>query len=156
MSFEDIDSLLSGKESPGRLLFRVLGDRVQDIEGHGGDSWLRLPESGVAIMFKDVPTPGGRQVALIPTAVHLYGPGKSDGGEYRGDLPGGIRFGDPRASLCSKLGEPGSVGGGETGGILYARTPLWVKYPVGALVMHLQLDDRDRLELVTLMPRSHP
>lgn len=117
---------------------------------------LSLPEQGVELVFNEAPwaLPPEQIVdpkALHLVAIHFHSAGHEEHSGYAGRLPGDIAFGETEFDIRRKLGEPYAKGGGG----MSAATPTfpipsWRKYRLGTAILHLQLDDVGRLEMVTL------
>ena len=130
----------------GSDLERVSRDEI------GGD--LSYGDEGVAIGFREEwvlldvePSDSSRTLYLV--AAFLHSDGYEGHCEYRGELPGGARFGDTAGTVMQKLGAPTLCGGGDAIPGL-GITPPWIKYVWRNYTVHFQFG-RDRgLELVTL------
>src|SRR5579862_6608692 len=70
-------------------------------------------------------------------AVFLFSEGYEGYVGFRGQLPGGVRFGQDSAAVCEKLGEPVMSGGGKLG-ILGKIVPPWQKYDFGQYLATIQ------------------
>jgi hypothetical protein len=119
--------------------------------------FVALEDDGVDVVFNEAPWVIPEAEITDPkrlylSAFHLHREGHEGYAQYRGKLPNGVAFGDPKADLLNKLGEPYATGGGGMSSVP-PRLPIphWLKYKLGEAILRFQLDDADRIEMVTLM-----
>jgi hypothetical protein len=94
---------------------------------------------------------------LYLCAFHFHRDGHQKHSGYPGKLPNGVAFGDSQQEVLNKLGAPFAVGGGEGASPGLLPVPRWLKYRMAEAILHFQLDDADRIEMLTLMaPQVQP
>lgn len=83
--------------------------------------------------------------------VHLYAEGHQDHRAFAGALPGRLHFGDDRASVRGRLGQPARSG--ESQEIHpFGRMPAWDAYDFPEAVLHVEYTlDESGIRLITLM-----
>ncbi len=127
---------------------------MTEIERDAYYGSLVYKEFGVEVVFNEAPWVVSEAEVQDPEelflcAFHLHRSGHDGLAEYRGLLPHGVQYGDSKAEVIRKVGEPTQSGGGEANAML-GRIPIWVRYSMSGFVLHFQFDDSDRLEMVTV------
>jgi hypothetical protein len=116
---------------------------------------LEFRSDGVDVVFKESPwvVPATQFVdpkVLHVSAFHLHREGHEGYAGYSGQLPNGITFGDSELELIRKMGQPVVTGGGGIVPVLKRPIPRWLRYSIGDMSLHFQLDANGGVELVTL------
>jgi len=161
LSFAEIDiaDLASLLRRPlnDDCLVAFLGTLIFKIKRSAYYGLVKLEDDGADVVFNEAPwvIPEAEIVdpkRLYLCAFHLHRRGHEGYSQYRGKLPNGVAFGDPKTDLLNKMGEPYATGGGGMSSVP-PRLPIprWLKYKLGEAVLHFQLDHADRIEMVTLM-----
>lgn len=143
-------------EPAGGAGVKILRSMLQGSCAEGSDEqyvWYEYRSLGISFMFRDLASGPrcGLEGAKALSAVHLYSEGYEGYAEYAGALPGEVRFGATKKELRDTLGDPRRVGGGGYSEFLGKPVPEWLKYVCDGRCVHMQLDDRRCLQLVTLM-----
>ena len=135
----------------------LFGESMQRLERDEVYSTISFPSDGVDVIFQEAPWVLREEEVKSPeelllAAIHLHGGGAAGYGQYQGNLSGGIKFGASMEEIRRQLGSPGETGGGNVRTpLLDTPVPRWFKYPLPTDVeMHLQFDNDERLEMVTL------
>lgn len=119
------------------------------VEFDGSDyASVELRECGVGLVLD---RGAAESDELAVRAVHLFRDAEDGHRQFHGVLPCGVTFGATRLALIRDT-QPSEMGGGTSyrGRLL----PLWVRYRLGTVVMHVEFDRRDVVRLVTLMHES--
>jgi hypothetical protein len=143
---------LSYADARVRGFFGEAISRIVRDEFYGS---LEYKHAGVEAVFREAPwvlpadeiaDPKG----LYVSAFHLHREGHDGYSGFGGALPNGVQFGDSEVDLRRKLGPPTATGGGGGSSVLRRRVPHWLRYAGNDAVLHFQLDDSGKLEMITL------
>src|SRR5262249_53959519 len=116
---------------------------------------VEFKNNGVDLVFKEAPW-------VIPTSeisdpkdlyvcgFHFHRAGHEGSAQYQGDFPNGTAFDDSELEIRRKLGQPLKTGGGGISSVLKKPLQRWLRYSLGDAVIHFQLDDNSKVEMVTL------
>ncbi len=162
MDFANIAQLASLLRRPvnDELVVSFLGPLIFKIKRDAYYGFLTFQDDGVDVVFNEAPwvIPDAEVVdpkRLHLCAFHFHRAGHEGYSQYRGELPNGVAFGDSRADLLRKIGEPISTGGGGMSSFpLNQPIPHWLKYKIGDAILHFQLDDTECIQMVTLTIRD--
>jgi hypothetical protein len=133
----------------GPLLFKIRRSAYYGFVALNGD--------GLDVVFNEAPWVIPKQEIVDPKllylcAFHLHRDGHSGYSQYPGRLPNSVVFGDSKADVLDKMGEPFATGGGGMSSVPpKLPIPRWLKYEMDGAILHFQLDDTDRIDMVTLM-----
>jgi hypothetical protein len=142
-SIEELIALVQSAASIAEIE-RRFGHESVELDGPDYAN-VELRECGVGLVLDRGAAESGD---LAVRAVHLFRDAEDGHRQFHGVLPCGVRFGATRVALIRDT-QPSEMGGGESyrGRLL----PLWVRYRLGTVVMHVEFDRRDVVRLVTLM-----
>ena len=136
----------------------VIGNdnQIERVEHLG---YVRIRPLGIELVLEEaahvLPELGiSDPTVLYVTCVHLHSEGHDECRQYGGDLPNGISFLDSEGEITKKLGLPMSRGGGQMNPILNKVNPKWLKYDYHGVILHLQFNTEERLNMISLMPRT--
>jgi hypothetical protein len=139
-------------DDPAVLGFIARDPRSIERSAHLG--YVEFAEEGVSVMFKAATEPASREAIDAAdwrlSAFHLHSENHEGYSMYRGDLPGGVQFGDPESEVLRKLGQPSDIGGGGISSVLGRSIPRWLRYGRENNVIQFQLDPRGKVEMATL------
>ena len=149
-SFERMRGLL-GRDAEDSAVVDIIED-PKLIERSEYLGYVELKNDGISVMFKGAALADDQDREILRvSALHLHRKGHEGYSQYPGELPNGISFNDREDEVLRKLGRPIEAGGG--GRVVLNRTvPRWLRYSAGDSVIHLQMDSKGRLEMVTLYP----
>jgi len=151
--FDNLVNLIGCSENDLKVR-KLFGHEMHQIKRDEHSAILEFKPEGVDVVFKEAPwvVPAERitdPAELYLVAFHLYREGYEGFANYSGQLPKDIKFGDSEMEILRKMGQPVKVGGGTMSRLLNRRVPRWYWYSIGNAVLHLQFDERGRLEMAT-------
>lgn len=104
--------------------------------------YIECQDKGVSIRFNE---------ELVITTVYLYSGRFEEYAQYSGELPCNLHFDYSLLDVRSQLGEP-EHSGGNTKDFLGNPIPLWDRYLLGSVYLHIQYsEDPVGINLITLM-----
>ncbi|WP_143271164.1 MULTISPECIES: hypothetical protein [unclassified Azospirillum] len=130
-----------------------IADNGLNKSAHVG--FMNFNNHGLSIMLKEAPwvinnyEPGDENTMYVDS-IHFYSDGYEKNAKYSEEMPHNLNFGDTKDDVLRKMGEPYSAGGGNYVKLLKKNAPMWIKYMIGDDVLHIQLNNDDRVDLVSL------
>ncbi|MQP66285.1 hypothetical protein GE253_13135 [Niveispirillum sp. SYP-B3756] len=138
---------------PEVIALANISDDVVNKSAHSG--FINFKNIGLTIMLKEAPwvinyyKPGDETVLYVD-GIHFYSEGYEEHAKYSEEMPHGLNFGDTKDDVLKKMGEPYSTGGGNYVKLLNKNSPMWIKYMIGDDVLHIQINNDERVDLVSL------
>jgi hypothetical protein len=153
LDFSTLRSLL-GRGADDPEVINVI-ESTEHIRRASYLGYVELKDKGVAVMFAaDTAAEEEPVQSLHVSAFHLHRKGHDGYAQYSGELPSKVAFNDQETDVLKKLGKPVESGGGEKSSFFKRPVPRWLRYSIGNVVVHLQLDAKARIEMVTLYPAN--
>jgi hypothetical protein len=157
MMLPDIETMvrLLGLPIHDDKALQLIGEPTRAVERSEHYGFIEFETDGITVVFKEAPWVVPNHNITDPNvlhfvAFHLHARGHEGYQQYKGDLPGGVAFGDSADDVLSKLGEPVAAGGGGMSKVLKRRLPRWLRYDLVECLMSFQFDDEDKVEMVTV------
>jgi hypothetical protein len=153
-SLEQLVTLL-GRSENDPVVRSFFGHEISNISRDEYYGSLEFKPEGVGVVFQEAPwVVPSEKIAdpkeLYLAAFHFYSQGHEGFAAYLGQLPNGIALGDSETELLSRMGEPIRIGGGGTSPVLKRPVPRWFWFAVGEAILHVQLDQKGRIDMATL------
>lgn len=117
--------------------------------------FINFKNRGLSIMLKEAPWvvddyPPGDDKVLYVDGLHFYSEGYESNVQYSEKMPYDLNFGDTKDDVLKKAGQPHSTGGGNYVKLLKKNAPIWVKYMLEEDILHIQFNNNDRVDLVSV------
>lgn len=148
---------LLGRRSDDRELNHVFGSLLDRLTRDAYYGTVVRKKIGIELVFKEAPwvLPPGQILdpkALHFAALHMHREGHQGHSQYPGKLPNEVEFGDTEEDVVKKMGHPVARGGGDgLIPVINVPIPRWLKFQFDGALLHCQLDNDSKLEMVTLM-----
>ena len=157
--FEALRDLLRRPDRDPAVLAVFGAEAIGAIERDEYYGSIELQAEGFDVVFEKAPFVVPAEEVVDPdeslvAGFHFRREGHDGFAQYSLALPGGLAFGDDADTVRGKLGAPEKVGGGKWIPLLKKMGPAFWLYPLDREQLHVEFNDTDRVQMVTLQVPS--